>query len=234
MALYRGPNIVRSGLVLALDAADKNSYVGSGTAWNDISGNSNNTTLTNGPTFSNANVGVIVFDGINDYSSRASITSPPTTTFTISLWCTFSSNTADRYLFSVGRDIGVPTGGLALLAYGFDVVSDVLIFELGSGVGRVSSGIVPTINTWYNIVATADGTNTKFYVNSILKNTSAQGSGQIASNPTLSVGSYVNSSGIPSTYFHDGRVSNVYFYNRALSATEVLQNYNATKTRFGS
>jgi len=218
MALYRGPNIVRSGLVLALDAADKNSYVGSGTAWNDISGNSNNTTLTNGPTFSNANVGVIVFDGINDYSSRASITSPPTT---------------DRYLFSVGRDIGVPTGGLALLAYGFDVVSDVLIFELGSGVGRVSSGIVPTINTWYNIVATADGTNTKFYVNSILKNTSAQGSGQIASNPTLSVGSYVNSSGIPSTYFHDGRVSNVYFYNRALSATEVLQNYNATKTRFG-
>jgi hypothetical protein len=233
MAIFRGPNIVRTGLVLALDAADKNSYKGSGTAWNDISGNANTGTLTNGPTFSGLNGGCIVFDGTDDYSSRASITNPPTTTFTISLWCTFLSNTADRYLFSVGRDIGAPTGGLALLAYGFDVVSDVLIFELGSGVGRVSSGIVPTINTWYNIVATADGTNTKFYVNSILKNTSAQGSGQITSNPTLSVGSYVNGSGIPSTYFHDGRVSNVLLYNRALTATEVLQNYNATKTRFG-
>ncbi len=233
MAFIHSPKLVTSGLVLCVDAANKLSYPGTDTTWYDMSGTANDTTLTNGPTFNGVNGGCFVFDGINDYCSRGSITNPPTTIFTIGLWCTFSSNTADRYLFSVGRDIGVPTGGLALFAYGFDVVSDVLIFELGSGVGRVSSGIVPTINTWYNIVVTADGTNTKFYVNSVLKNTSSQGSGQIASTPTLSIGSYVSSGGTPGTYFHDGKVANVCFYNRALSATEVLQNFNANRTRFG-
>ena len=67
MAISRGPKIVTNGLVLALDAADKNSYVGSGTTWKDLSGNSFNGTLTNGPTFSNTNGGAIVFDGTNDY-----------------------------------------------------------------------------------------------------------------------------------------------------------------------
>ena len=52
---------------MALDAADKNSYIGSGTVWNDVSGNGNNGTLTNGPTFSNANGGCIVFDGVDEY-----------------------------------------------------------------------------------------------------------------------------------------------------------------------
>jgi hypothetical protein len=69
MGIFRGPNIVRSGLALALDAADKNSYRGTGTTWKDLSGNAYNGTLTNGPTFSNINGGTIVFDGTNDYVS---------------------------------------------------------------------------------------------------------------------------------------------------------------------
>ena len=66
MGIFRGPNIVRSGLVLALDAADKNSYPGTGTTWKDLSGNSYNGTLTNGPTFNSNNRGSIVFDGVDD------------------------------------------------------------------------------------------------------------------------------------------------------------------------
>jgi hypothetical protein len=66
MAGIISPNIVRDSLVLALDAADKNSYPGSGTSWYDLSGGYTGT-LTNGPTFSAANLGSIVFDGINDY-----------------------------------------------------------------------------------------------------------------------------------------------------------------------
>ena len=64
-----GPDVVDTGLVLVLDAADKLSYPGSGTAWKDLSGNNNTGTLTNGPTFSAANMGRIVFDGTNDYIS---------------------------------------------------------------------------------------------------------------------------------------------------------------------
>jgi hypothetical protein len=73
MALSRGPKIVTNGLVLAVDAADKNSYKGSGTTWKDVSGNAYNGTLTNGPTFSNVNRGVIVFDGVDDYADFGNV-----------------------------------------------------------------------------------------------------------------------------------------------------------------
>ena len=78
-----------------------------------------------------------------------------------------------------------------------------------------------------------DTTSTKFYLNGELKNTSSQGSGAIASLPTLSIGSYVNGGGTPGTYFHSGNIAQVSIYNRALSTSEILQNYNATKKRFG-
>ena len=68
-------NIVKDGLVLDLDAAKKDSYPGTGTAWNDISGNRNNGTLTNGPTFNSSNGGSIVFDGTNDYINTVTATS---------------------------------------------------------------------------------------------------------------------------------------------------------------
>jgi hypothetical protein len=63
-----GPKIVTDGLVLCLDAANRKSYPGTGTAWNDLSGNGNNGTLVNGPTFSSANGGNLSFDGTNDYT----------------------------------------------------------------------------------------------------------------------------------------------------------------------
>ena len=233
MGLSHSPKIVTNGLVLALDAANNKSYPRSGTTWTDLSGNNNTGTLTNGPTFSGANGGSIVFDGTNDYVTKTSWISPPTNTFTIGCWVKFSDNVNDRYLLSFGRDIGGSTGGLALFAYGFNEISDVLIFEFGSGIGRVSSGIVPSLNIWYYLTVTADVTNVKFYLNGELKNTSSQGSGAITSSPTLSIGSFVNGSGTPGTYFHSGNISQVSIYNRSLTAAEVLQNYNATKSRFG-
>ena len=67
MAFIHSPKLVTNGLVLCLDAANKLSYPGSGTTWYDLSGNANNGTLTNGPTFNSANSGSIVFDYIDDY-----------------------------------------------------------------------------------------------------------------------------------------------------------------------
>jgi hypothetical protein len=65
--MFTGPNIVTDGLVLYLDAANQKSYPGTGTTWNDLSGNGNNGTLVNGPTFNSDNNGSIVFDGVDDY-----------------------------------------------------------------------------------------------------------------------------------------------------------------------
>ena len=72
MSAHANPDIVTDGLVLCLDAADKKSYPGSGTTWTDRSGNGNNSTLTNGPTFDSANGGSIVFDGSDDISLTTS------------------------------------------------------------------------------------------------------------------------------------------------------------------
>jgi hypothetical protein len=233
LALSHSPSIITQNLVLCLDAANPKSYSGSGTTWRDLSGNGNNGTLVNGVGYNSDNLGSLSFDGVNDYVSKSSWTNPPTTVFSIGCWVKFSDNLNNRYVLSFGRDAGGPSlGGLALFAYGFDVVSDVLIFECGSAVGRVSSGIVPSLNVWYHLTATADGTNTRFYLNAELKNTSSQGGGGIASNPTLSVGSYVNNGGTPSTFFHSGNIAQVSIYNRALTAQEIQQNFNATRSRF--
>ena len=73
MSVSNNPSIISNGLILALDAADKNSYPGSGTAWTDLSGNGNNGTLINGPTFNTGSLGNIVFDGVDDYGKPISI-----------------------------------------------------------------------------------------------------------------------------------------------------------------
>ncbi len=78
MAGSSGPDLITNGLVLALDAADKNSYLGSGTSWYDLSGNGNTGALTNSPTFNSSNGGSIAFDGTNQcvvVNSNASILS---------------------------------------------------------------------------------------------------------------------------------------------------------------
>ena len=76
MASFAGPNLNTDKLILCLDAANTNSYPGSGTTWTDMSGKENDGTLTNGPTFSSDDMGSIVFDGSNDYVNATPITKP--------------------------------------------------------------------------------------------------------------------------------------------------------------
>ena len=203
----------------------------------DISNNSNNGTLTNGPSYNAANGGSIVFDGTNDYTYQSLFLNSVTTTLTFDVWVKFNdTGSPGRYIMALGRDVGGPAGGMALIAYGFaSASSGQILFEFGSGYGRVSSGIVPTTGIWYNLTVTADGSNTKFYVNGVLKNTASQTTGAVTSSPGLSIGSYLNSSTppTPGTYFLNGNVGSVKIYNRGLTAAEVLQNYNANKSRFG-
>ena len=228
---FKPPPVVLDGLQLYVDAGNILSYPTTGTTWTDLSGNGNNGTLTNGPTYSSANGGAIVFDGTNDHVYKGTFAGSITTNLSLSVWVLFSSLAQGAYVMALGRDVGGTAGGLALFA----ILSGIPIFELGSGKGRVSSGITPTLNTWYNFAVTADGTNTKFYVNSTLANTSAQSTGQVASSPGFCIGSYINSyiPPVSSGVYHNGKIANVKIYNRALSTTEVAQNFNALRGRFG-
>ena len=103
MSSKGGPDINENGLVLHLDAANNKSYPGSGTTWTDLSGNDNNGTLTNGPTFNASNMGSIALDGTNDYIYRSSLSNFNSSTYTVLLWAKFNSMSTYGILFSLGR-----------------------------------------------------------------------------------------------------------------------------------
>ena len=86
MALSHSPRIVTNGLVLALDAANIKSYPGSGTTWTDLSGIGNNGTLTNGPTYSSANGGSLVFNGTDNYVSLPANSINTNADLTLNYW----------------------------------------------------------------------------------------------------------------------------------------------------
>lgn len=236
MSFNNGPTIVTNGLVLALDAGDRNSYVSGSTTWFDLTG-VNNGTLTNGPTFNTGSGGSIVFDGVDDYvdCGNSSILRP--STFTSISWI---YNTDSN-----GRQQGIFCSYSELLVAGFfyqiwnnpHKVRYVLGSNTGSGAGvyvDITGGITININTWYQIAVTYDGTTMKSYVNGVLDINNTPGSGvgyDIISNKVITGGTYTKSSGVVALF--KGNISNSIMYNRALSATEVLQNYNATKGRFG-
>jgi hypothetical protein len=219
---YANGKIVTSGLVLALDAADRNSYSGSGTTWNDMSGNNNNGTLINGPTFSSANGGSIIFDGIDDYINCGNNTILNLNdNYTISIWLKTSTliNQAiiQRYL-----------NGGAYPGYSIDInrTTTGTIDIYTGGNWYINNGSNINNNTWNHIVFTINLTTATFY-----KNTNSTSFSVVASttnpNDTLFIGCLEGNTG-----FFSGNIAQTLIYNRALSAQEVLQNYNAQKSRF--
>lgn len=219
MGFYRGPNIVRNGLVLCLDAASRRSYPGSGTTWTDLSGLNNNGTLTNGPTFNSANGGSIVFDGTNDYVTFSTITS---TIYTIDFWYIMGGNDGTYGYFASSGDNGfaISEGGVVSgLVYGQ--------FYYWNGISINVLGNIPSTTNW-NHVSTVINTSTnniQVYGNTnLLSDTTVTSMSTSVSN----IGRYIQAN----INFLKGNLASYKIYNRALSATEVLQNYNATKSRF--
>jgi hypothetical protein len=225
MATIGGSNIVRSGLVLHLDAANPKSYVNGSTSWFDLSGNGNTGTLTNGPTFNSANGGSIVFDGVNDYTSTTALFNINSAT-----WCAWirpdnlglSGLYSRRILHqsdnSGNREINLSHSNGNIVWYGYGASS--YIWNLTS--------LSININMWHHVVGTYDGSYAYLYVNGLLKaNTSYTGTVGTATVP-LSIGKV----GFSNIGYYSGHISNILIHNRALTASEVLQNYNATKSRF--
>ena len=222
MAGNNGPKIVTRGLVLALDAADKKSYSGSGTAWNDLSGNNYHGTLTNGPTFNSANGGVIVFDGTNDYINGASISSLFTGDITAEAWIKITALSGDwvRIIGTSKTDGSDRTFGLW-----YDLSGSILWQRFG-GVTLYPADPKLTTGSWAYVAATTSGSSHVIYLNGI-------------SIATVSAGGPFTNSGQPITIgyagFHaytNSNISNVRLYTRGLSAAEIQQNFNATRGRF--
>lgn len=238
MATQRGPKIPTSGLVLMLDAADKNSYPDTGTTWYDLIGN-NTGTLTNGPTFNSSNGGSIVFDGTNDYVGITSFSHPSTDSFTISFWSKSAKKSSTNFQsFISSRQLTSPYTGILITEDSTANRSDYLRVQLNSttAVNQYNSGTL-TIpdNIFCNIVISVNRTTNlmNWYINATFDSQyDITGLGNISSTHALEIGR--DEAYIPnSNAFLTGNVAQVCIYNKALSATEVLQNYNVTRTRFG-
>ena len=227
MALEHSPRIVTDGLVLALDAADRNSYVSGSTTWYDLAG-SNNGTLVNGPTFDTGNGGSIVFDGSNDYVSLGN-NLDQNGPLTIMSWvytttvasgaraiisnCNAAGNQQD-YVFEINR-----TAGKVGAFWG-----DVLLLTSNQSL---------VINQWYHIGFVRSGSASNWNLNIHLNGISDSSTNTSVNPNATNAGTAIGRAGDYNAQYFSGRISNVTLYNRALSATEILQNFNATKTRFG-
>lgn len=229
-----GPKIVTDGLVLALDAANPNSYPGSGTAWNDLTPNKNNGTLTNGPTFDSANGGSIVFDGVNDnVVTTNNIGISSNNNRSIDIWFQVSNATSRHVLCSWG---GFGVNILCNLEVN-QIMGTSTNYPYFAGFNN-DAYVVQTIpiNTWTNLTLTYNGglinssNGINFYINGISKSILFP-QGNSALN-TTNTQLYLGYEGADSRNPMNGRISHIKIYNRALSPSEVLQNYNALKDRF--
>jgi hypothetical protein len=212
MGVKVGPKVVKDGLIFAIDAAVSRSYSGSGQTTygliDDYRG-----TLLNGVGFTSANNGSFVFDGTNDYITFDYDIMG--STYTQNIW--FKLNVLQpSLLIDQGWSAAVVHSNY--VAFYYTNVSPVFF----------SASFTFTTDRWYmiNLVRGADVKSVYIDGNFIASSNTSD-----AFDPfwtTMYVGSNVGS-----IQFLNGNISQIQIYNRALSAQEILQNYNATKRRYG-
>jgi hypothetical protein len=231
---YGTPPIVTNGLVLNLDCGNRLSYPTSGTTWTDLSGNNNNGTLTNGPTFNPNNLGSIVFDGVDDYNliSNTNLLTFGNNPFSISFWMKPTNfSTGYRTILSNYNDYNsnyISYFYCAIFNDGAGFNRELTILDSTGNLSNTIPKVSLTDNEWVNIVITRVGNTITIYKNTL---------------PTVGSGTVnLNFSGIRSTKIFggvsavnsvQGNISVFQIYNRNLSQLEVIQNYNALKSRFG-
>lgn len=210
--------IIRAGLVIYLDASNVYSYSGFGQlTLFDLTGNGYNGTLTNGPIFSNSNGGSIRFDGVNDFISHNNLDAG--TICSYGVWLNYRS-------FSTGNVI---LGSNLINYYPMYYENTLKDFYVNFGGNnfrslRYSPGL--NLNTWYNIFYVRNGATIEVFLN-------GYSIGNIINVPNLStIFRVIGDERVTSPFPFSGNISNVLVYNRILTSSEVLQNYNATRARF--
>jgi hypothetical protein len=233
-------NIITDGLVLNLDATNPASYPGTGITWYDRSVYNNNGTLTNGPTYlQERGRGSIVFDGVNDYADcgSSSLLNFGTGNFTACAW--FKTNASTRVTILSRFDYN--NTGTIERGYVMDILATGKIrtvFETNGSNYRIADSLT-SVNTntyFYGCLTRTDPTTINVYVNGIFESSNTLILGTPSSidavTAPFSVGRRADYQTPAFTNYFPGNISNVQIYNRALSAQEVLQNYNALKSRF--
>ena len=224
MGFYRGPNIVTDNLIFAIDAGSERSYPGSGTTATDLAG-TNTVALVNGVSYNPNQGGKWGFDGIDDQIILNSGTALVLNDFTITQWIQFPSSTS-KMSIGGGQYNTTPVQEYRGYIWYRSPQNEIRVTvnnETGA-IFNVASSVY--CNKWSQITATRSGGTYKLYVDGIQVDITRTGSTNDFSIRTIGW-SYSNS------YAFAGSISNTLIYNTALTAAQVLQNYNAQKSRFG-
>jgi hypothetical protein len=231
-------NIVTNGLAFNADAGWYLSYSGTGTTFKDLTSNGYTGTLVNGTSFNNTNGGGLVFDGVDDTVSFGDILDLGTNDMTINCW--FKINPSATY---VNYLVSKAFYGGQNYRYGFYVWDKKIGgFMQGNAGPDVERRTVNTIsdNTWYmGTIVFNRASSYKIYVNGVEQtldgdSTISQWNGlNFQSNNPFRIGSYNYSDNSSPNFIFNGTIANTQLYFRALNLTEITQNFNAQKTRFG-
>ncbi len=222
--------IVTNGLVVSLDSANISSYSGSGSVWYDLQSPSNNATLINTPTYSSTYGGVIGFDDASsEYATIPDI--GDLNQWTVEVWFKLTSSITSKVSSLVTNQYNLSSKLNFSIGTNNAPSSYNLVVGFFNGAWRNTTGFAPSLNTWYQVVGTYDGSVIRQYVNGV------------ASGGTLNYVGTPQSGGeirlmrrwddvVSSSNLIDGDLQVVRIYNSALTSNEVLQNYNAIKNRF--
>lgn len=236
MGVNYNPKIVTDGLVLCLDAANRRSYSGAGTTWTDLSGNGNNGTLINGPTFSETNGGSIVFDGSDDYCPVDNFLYHQSNSLTVELCLRLNQDlnggSGFRGIFSnisgvSGYQLFWRPGTSSQYNYFYFYRTSVVMNTFTGSTFNSGEILYFTLIYNYNVPLASS-----IYINGV-DNTGYRATTASNSNSSLPLTIGGPRADQPNQYFLNCNFFFLRFYNRALSLSEAQQNFNATRGRFG-
>lgn len=226
--MYIGPKITTNGLIYYFDAANTKSYPGTGTITKNVSGQPVSGTLQNSPVFSSSFGGCLTFNGSTQFITLETNSTLNIPSGSIETWARCNDITSSL-VNTVSSRTGTTAGTFNLLKAA-PVDGNEWRFRVRTSDALYNVGTNEQIDQqWNHVVGTQDSASMKIYVNGVLKNTLAQ-TGSI--NTAAFGGSWIGNNGGSTAYFN-GDIAIVKIYNRALTQDEILNNYNATKGRFG-
>lgn len=236
-----GPNIVTDSLQLYLDVGNSKSYPGTGSTWYDLSGNGHNATLYNnlGTTYTDTYKGTLDFNGSNHYARVTDSNNfNPNGGITAICWFRIESFPAfSQYRLINQQESSLRAWGLqyARADYiGGGTSSEIVAFcHSANNITNLNVYTLTklSINTWYNFAFTNDGTTLKIYLNGILDNSETALSGSPYATIAADIAIGITGQGY-NQFWANGKMGLLMFYNKPLTANDILQNYNATKGRY--
>lgn len=233
MSFHFSPNIVTDGLILYWDSANTKSYSGAGSVWSDMIG-SYVGTLNNSPTFATSNSGSFNFDGINDNVSTNYLNGFGTSNLTLNIWMSYTASqqsgifskrigasSFEQLSVFVTGDINANTTGTKILVLDYNNPDSRNIFTSQS----YNDGL------WHLISYVRDTSSSKLYIDGAFISETVSSKPNLSNTSRLFIGAVGDGLSLLGLYFK-GSVSIVSMYNRALSQSEVFQNYQTIKSRF--